>query len=527
VNPFALSQRQKNARGTVQDVVAILLLCALSLAFYRQIALTNLILSGADATTYFYPYRAYAAQAIRGGRIPLWNPYLFMGVPFLANPQTGVFYPLNLALCWLPAPKLVAWSIVLHVAMAAVFAYLYARHVLRLLSLPALLGASAFAFGGYLSGQAEHVNQLNVCAWFPLLLLLWEGRQRARWPALLGMGAVIGIGLLAGHTQSSYISLVGLLTYALVPSLLPQRDRERGEKRLRALRVSMVDLWQTLWQLGFALLMGLGLAAVQLLPTLELSRLSIRSGGLSYREAVAFSLKPLPRLLRYTFLPPWGRNLSDVFGGDFFTEYLAYVGVVPLLLALAVFVLRLLHAVRVGRFPLHERYQGTWLKLASLAGLGVLLALGLYNPLYYLLYKVVPGFGLFRVPARWLFLYAFGAAMPGPGKHSPPTGNRVSGALFRGTCSPPQPSHRAGGLFLAADGPRPHPGRATSGARARAFPEHVGHLVRSRRPERDPANVPRPALRKGDIRLRRQHQAPRDPRPQLTPSLADLCRGWL
>ncbi|MFX1353309.1 MAG: YfhO family protein, partial [Promethearchaeota archaeon] len=45
------------------------------------------------------------------------------------------------------------------------------------------------------------------------------------------------------------------------------------------------------------------------------------------------------------------------------------------------------------------------------AGLGLFLSLGLYNPLYWVLYKIVPGFALFRVPARWLFLYAFGAAM--------------------------------------------------------------------------------------------------------------------
>ena len=52
------------------DGVAIALLCVLTLAFYRQIALTNLILSGVDAFTYFYPYRDYAAEALRNGQIP-------------------------------------------------------------------------------------------------------------------------------------------------------------------------------------------------------------------------------------------------------------------------------------------------------------------------------------------------------------------------------------------------------------------------------------------------------------------------
>ena len=428
-------RRRSQTRGLMWvDGLALALLVLLALLFYRRIALTNLILPGGDAFTYFYPYRGYAAQAVREGRIPLWNPYLFLGVPFLANSQAAVLYPLNLALCWLPAPKLVAWSIVLHVAMAAAFAYLYARCALRLSPLAAFLGGSAFAWGGYLSGQVEHINQLNVSAWFPLLLLLWELRRKARWPALVGLGAVLALGLLAGHAQSSYISMVGLCAYALLPvvwavmkwawhrlgrkrqALAAETSQGHGpEGRLGATQDPSIlrDLLRTFLDLGIAGLLGVGLAAVQLTPTLELSRLSIRGGGLTYREAVTFSLRPLPRLLRYTFLPAWGLTpgeLSATFGGDFFTEYLAYVGLVPLLVAAGAVGLWVVRVVRKG-----NREAGSLLypaiSMLVLAGLGVLLALGLYNPLYWLLYKIVPGFALFRVPARWLLLYAFGAAM--------------------------------------------------------------------------------------------------------------------
>jgi hypothetical protein len=427
---------------------AIVALCLFSLAFYRQIVLAAggnhpAILSGPDAMTYFYPYRAYAAQAIRSGRIPLWNPYLFTGVPFLANPQAAVFYPPNLALCWLPAPYQVAWSIVLHVALAAVLAYLYARRALRLSALPAFLAASAFAWGGFISGQVEHVNQLNVSAWFPLLLLLWERRSRARaasarTAALLGLGATIGLGLLAGHTQSSYISLFGLGVYALV-SLLLHRGRDAR------FCVSTMARWAAVaGAIAAAIALGVGLAAVQLVPTAELSALSIRSGGLDYREVVAFSLRPSPRLLRYTFFPPWGGNLDDAFGGSFYTEYLAYLGLVPLLLAAVAGIAGVRQVVRHGLKSLHETHFGpAWLTMIVLAGLGVFLALGLYNPLYWILFKIVPGFNLFRVPARWLLLYAFGAAMlAGIGlqlvqdalgaRHKPGLGPAVSGAAVTG-----------------------------------------------------------------------------------------------
>ena len=396
-------------RAAWADGLAVIALCALSVAFYRHIVLSNRILAGVDALTYFYPYRDYAAQVIRSGHIPLWNPYLFLGVPFVANAQTAVFYPLNLALAWLSAPKLLAWSAVLHTALAAECAYLYARVTLRLSPLPAALGASAFALGGYLSGQIEHINQLNVLAWFPLLLLLWDLRPRTRWPALLGIGATVGIGLLAGHTQSSYITLFGLAAYALVPALA--HVGIALARRATPLSAALRRAAGVLLELALAVAVALGLAAVQILPTLELSRLSIRSGGLSYREAVAFSLKPLPRLLRYTFLPPWGRDLVQVYGGAYFTEYLATMGLLPLLLGGGWAAYSLWRAI--GRKSwLHEgMWQRPAPRLCLLAALGAALALGLYNPLYLVPYKLVPGFNLFRVPARWLFLYAFGAAM--------------------------------------------------------------------------------------------------------------------
>jgi hypothetical protein len=169
---------------------------------------------------------------------------------------------------------------------------------------------------------------------------------------------------------------------------------------------------------------ALGLAAVQVLPAVELSRLSIRTGGLGYRQAVAFSLKPLPRLLRFTFLPRlWerGRDLGVLFGGEYYTEYLAYVGCISFVFAFLACVVWVRQCVRVWRLRVRGRVWSSvekWLHesrvvlpLIALGSTGLLLALGLYNPLYWLLYKTVPGFGLFRVPARWLFLYAFSAAM--------------------------------------------------------------------------------------------------------------------
>jgi hypothetical protein len=371
------------------DAAALLALAALTLLFFWKIALTNRVLAGLDVFAYFYPYRDFASAVLREGRLPLWNPYLFMGAPLLANSQAAVLYPPHWPLLWLSAPKQVAWSIVFHIWLAGAGTYLFARWAMCLRPLAALVAAVIFALGGFLGAQVEHVNQLNASAWLPWLLLClaygnpYKGAmgtglfRGGRWLAFLSGSAVIALALLAGHTQAAYIVLFGAGIYALLcglPDLLARRWL-----------AGLSDLGT----LAAMSLLGVAMAAGQLLPTLELSRLSVRSGGLPYNEAASFSLKP--DLIFKAFLPPllWDPP---------FSEYVAYVGLVGLVLA----------SVGVWVVARRQRPGGAALILALT---GLFLAFGAYNPVYYLLYKIVPGFDLFRAPARWLLLYAFGAAL--------------------------------------------------------------------------------------------------------------------
>jgi len=141
--------------------------------------------------------------------------------------------------------------------------------------------------------------------------------------------------------------------------------------------------------------LGVLLSAAQLLPTLELSNLGLRGGGLTYSEVSSFSL-PLLRL-PFTLLPTYGLlDLGVVFGTAGYSEFVAYIGVIGLALA------------AVGAW----QGRGTARTFGLLfAFLGLFLALGRFNPVYFLLYKIVPGFDLFRTPARWMMLYTLGMAV--------------------------------------------------------------------------------------------------------------------
>ncbi|MBM2851187.1 MAG: conserved rane protein of unknown function, partial [Anaerolineales bacterium] len=356
----------------------------LSLLFFWKLAFTNLILARGDTFLYFYPYWDYRARVLLSGHLPLWNPYLFMGAPFLANSQAGVLYPLNWPLAFFPAPVAVKISILLHLGLALAGAFLFARRALGQSALGALLSTALFALGGYLTSQVEHVNQLQGLAWFPWLLLSIQysvaRSQKNALPTahrLLPPAILLALQLLAGHTQSAFISLAGATLYILILNLITPRPPAPPLPRTLLHSSFLIS--------SFVILSAL-LSAAQLLPTLELSGQSLRGGGLPLREALSFSLDP--RLLGRALLPGYSHGL--------FSEFVAYLGVAGLALAA-------LGALNARRTP--QR-----LALLALAAAGLAFALGAFNPLYALL-AAFPPLNLFRVPARWLFLFAFGAAM--------------------------------------------------------------------------------------------------------------------
>jgi len=349
----------------------------LVLLFFWRLSFTDLILPRGDAFTYFYPYWDYKHEVLRSGHLPLWNPYLFMGVPFLANSQAGVLYPFNQVLTPFDAPTAVKISLIGHATWGATGLYIYGRRKLRLSPLPALLAGTAFTLGGYWGAQVEHVNQVQGMSWIPWLFWLWEESLDGKPKHLLWLALAFGMQLLAGHTQSAFISGVGLGIRAVW---------ETGTRWFADYRRQPSGLLLPIGELGAASLVALGLAAAQILPTLELTSLSNRQGGLSTLEAVSFSLNPL--LMGRSVLP-------DFSGGErLFSEYVAYVGVTILVLAI------------IGAWYRTRASNG----LLVTAAAGLFLGLGAYNPVYWFLVNLVPGFNLFRAPARWLILLSFALA---------------------------------------------------------------------------------------------------------------------
>ncbi|MCK4901748.1 MAG: YfhO family protein [Thermoplasmatales archaeon] len=146
-----------------------------------------------------------------------------------------------------------------------------------------------------------------------------------------------------------------------------------------------------------ALVVGVSLAAIQLLPSFELSQHITRAGGESYVFITSFSFPP--QNLVTTILPNFFGNPVE---GSYlnvwnYWELSLYVGILTLILiSFAIY------------FKRKNKYV---LFFTGLAILSLLLAMGRNTPLYWILWKFVPGFDMFRVPSRFLFLFTFSAAI--------------------------------------------------------------------------------------------------------------------
>jgi hypothetical protein len=377
------------------DITAGAFLLIGALIFYYPLVLLGRAIVDYDALVFFYPLRAYLGDALRSGRIPLWNPYLFMGAPFLANPQTAVLYPPSWLFVVGPVYAGYTVQLVVHVFLAAAFMYAFARRALGACVLASVVGGLAYGFSGFTVAQTGHLNQLSAAAWLPAVLLSYDRAVTTRRIAWIGLGALaLALELLAGHPQVVYMTLIALALFGLVRAPWPfasaQALASQQPTGLPAASQGRLSPIRWAWAVGAGAGIGLlaaSVAAAQLVPTLELTSLSIRGGGVRWEDAVAGSLPGylVPRAL----LPPFWLQAGS-------TEFLGYSGVAPLTLAF------LGLACARSRFVVFG---------VTLCGLGLFLALGENNAWYRWFFDSVPGFDTFRVPARWLFLWQLGVSV--------------------------------------------------------------------------------------------------------------------
>jgi NADH:ubiquinone oxidoreductase subunit 6 (subunit J) len=162
-------------------------------------------------------YEAYAADALRSGTLPFWNPYQGLGSPFLADPSSKLFYAPNLLRLIVPPAY---WDLfgLAHLFMAGVFIFLYCREV-WLTVMPSLLaGAGVYGMGHFLMFLPA-TSIIQTAAWAPLLLYAVERTiARADNPCATAFIAAVGTYALwtGGHLSPAIIITVSVALYSII-----------------------------------------------------------------------------------------------------------------------------------------------------------------------------------------------------------------------------------------------------------------------------------------------------------------------
>src|SRR5215212_6764642 len=306
-----------------RTAAAVALAVLVPVAVFWRGALLQGVFFQADLVVYYYPAYTYATRVLLSGMLPLWAPEMEGGQPFHAQWEPTLLYPIDAAFrLLLPMWWALDLSLVFQYALAAAAMFAYARR-LSVSRPAALVSAAIYSVNGFMIAHLEHPNLIVGAAWLPLLLLAVEhglgGRPLA---GALGMVAVLGMTLLGGHPD---LFLMGALLAGLMVLLHPLR----GIVRARRVR----EVLPPVGMLTGGYLLGLALAAAQLLPTLGLARIAWQRHGASVGFQDTWSLKPLQFLVQ--LLPDlYGRNGQDTYWGmAHYWEECSYVGALALALA--------------------------------------------------------------------------------------------------------------------------------------------------------------------------------------------------
>ena len=354
------------------DAIALCALLALHLVLFGRVLLGHSTFYVDDFAHYQLPMATLVGESLRAGRLPLWNPYLWLGTPLLANPAAGVFYPPN----WLAAIDplwALDFSVVLHLFGGGVFTYFLARERVGS-GACAFAAAVAFSMGGIALSYIGNPFYLFALAWLPAIV--WAFARRATIRGALAVAMLV----LAGDVQLLFGVAILLAALAIARTW----EAAPGTRRRVAL--------QTAGSAGVMLAVGVLLASFSLLPALEATRRTERAVAMLPEIRDRWSLHP-SRL--GTFVVPYffGSPLPEFsFWGNWIDGE--------------------------GRFWFHSIYSGAlilagvaaavrrrspWtLALAGATLLIVLLALGTNTPLYRLAARLLPMFDRFRYPEKLL-----------------------------------------------------------------------------------------------------------------------------
>lgn len=341
-----------------------------------------------DAKAHFHAQIQFLANAIHTGQSPFWSPNVFAGSPHIADPQSLIFSPAILLALFSSSPsfKAVDTFILLHLLAGGLAVMLFFREK-GWHPGGAIVAAIIFAFGASAAWRIQHVGQIVSLSFFPIALWL-TARALAR--RSIGSGLLAGVAAALMMVEPNQVALMG--AYMLIGYVV-DHWLQGGRPALMA----------SIRPLAAATAAGLGLVILPLLWTVLFAGITTRP-AIEFAEAARGSLHPA------SLLTAW---VADLFGAfdptvEFWGPYSAIWS--PNDLFLSQNMGQLYMGGLAGMLLLVPGVSRLWIwdrsirALSIMALIAILFALGRYTPVFYLLFKLVPGIDAFRRPADATFM---------------------------------------------------------------------------------------------------------------------------
>jgi hypothetical protein len=332
--------------------------------------------TGQDMPFYFYPLIKIGMNQWVHGMVPLWTNLIQCGFPLLADGQAALCYPLHL-LANLVLPVVLAehCCVVFQVLLTAIFMYVFLCRI-GFDRWSAVVGGWIWVFSGPIPASMQS-PALNGMTWWPLWFFLANRfSSNFDWRAVAITCFIMGMGWLGGFPQTTFYGIFAASAYLVFLLILRNRNRWKAY-------IPVLGGW------AIAAVLSMGVAAIQIIPTLEMSGLSVRSGGIDYAFATFGSMPPTG--LVGLLIPDWAERLCT-YG---LTGVNVFMGFIPLSMVIVCFEKRM-----------HKRT----LFFIGLIIAGWLMASGKYNPLYKII-SALPGFNFFHNPYRFFYWSYFGLAV--------------------------------------------------------------------------------------------------------------------
>ena len=373
--------------------VTILIFVATTVIFFWDIIVQNAFF-WEDFIEYVYPAQTYAAVEFAKGIIPFWNPFSFMGMPFLADLQVGFFYPLNRLLTLFVSNNslpvfAIELVIILHFIIAQINGYFLSRYF-KISIIGSIIAAISYSFSMLLVCHVIHPMIVYHLAWLPLILMFFiQAIEQKKMSSAILSGLILGFVMLSGHPQMTlYIGLLLIIVFLwiIISELI--------DKKIKGFDYTRVILSGIL-----PFLIAIGIFSIQYLPSRVLAAESQRS-EITYEKATEGSIE-FSNVFTAVVPNIYGKVTGDnktpatyykKFEGTvqthFYWETAFYFGIVAFFLGL------------LGALQLYKTRTG--LMLIFIILFGFLFSLGRDGIVFNIMYNF-PFFGSFRNPARMMF----------------------------------------------------------------------------------------------------------------------------